>query len=86
MSPERFRVVAIAGGGGRPHELAAQAIELGVEAVAVSRATAAQDVQLALYAEAKRSGHDRGDFAMPKVLAGPDAVTEVAALALPTSC
>jgi 1-deoxy-D-xylulose-5-phosphate reductoisomerase len=77
--PERFRVVAIAGGGGRPDELAAQALELGVEAVAVSRATAAQDVQLALYAEAKRSGHDRGDFVMPKVLAGPDAVTEVAA-------
>ncbi len=77
--PERFRVVAIAGGGGRPDELAAQAIALGVEAVAVSRATAAQDVQLALYAEAKRSGHDRGDFVMPKVLAGPDAVTEVAA-------
>ncbi len=77
--PERFRVVAIAGGGGRPDELAAQAIELGVEAVAVSRATAAQDVQLALYAQAKRSGHDRGDFVMPKVLAGPDAVTEVAA-------
>jgi 1-deoxy-D-xylulose-5-phosphate reductoisomerase len=77
--PDRFRVVAIAGGGGRPAELAAQAIELGVEAVAVSRATAAQDVQLALYAEAKRCGHDRGDFVMPKVLAGPDAVTEVAA-------
>jgi 1-deoxy-D-xylulose-5-phosphate reductoisomerase len=77
--PDRFRVVAIAGGGGRPDQLAAQAIELGVEAVAVSRATAAQDLQLALYAEAKRSGHDRGDFVMPKVLAGPDAVTEVAA-------
>jgi 1-deoxy-D-xylulose-5-phosphate reductoisomerase len=76
--PERFRVVALAGGGGRPLELAAQAIALGVEAVAVSRATAAQDVQLALYAEAKRQGHDRGDFAMPKVLAGPDAVAEVA--------
>jgi 1-deoxy-D-xylulose-5-phosphate reductoisomerase len=78
-NPGRFRVVAIAGGGGRPDELAAQAIELGVEAVAVSRATAAQDVQLALYAAAKRGGHDRGDFVMPKVLAGPDAVTEVAA-------
>jgi 1-deoxy-D-xylulose-5-phosphate reductoisomerase len=76
--PERLRVVALAGGGGRPAELAAQAISLGVEAVAVSRATAAQDVQLALYAEAKRAGHDRGDFAMPKVLAGPDAVAEVA--------
>jgi 1-deoxy-D-xylulose-5-phosphate reductoisomerase len=58
--------------------LAAQAIEFGVEAVAVSRATAAQDVQLALYAEAKRAGHERGDFAMPKVLAGPEAVAELA--------
>ena len=76
--PDRFRVVALAGGGSRPALLAAQAIALGVEAVAVSRATAAQDVQLALYAEAKRQGHDRGDFAMPKVLAGPDAVAEVA--------
>jgi 1-deoxy-D-xylulose-5-phosphate reductoisomerase len=76
--PDRFRVVAIAGGGGRPADLAAQAVALGVEAVAVSKATAAQDVQLALYAEAKKAGHDRGDFAMPKVLAGPDAVAEVA--------
>ncbi len=76
--PERFRVVAIAGGGGRPAQLAQQALSLGVEAVAVSRATAAQDVQLALYTEAKRAGHDRGDFPMPKVLAGPDAVTEIA--------
>jgi 1-deoxy-D-xylulose-5-phosphate reductoisomerase len=75
---DRFRVVAIAGGGGRPTELAAQALALGVEAVAVSRATAAQDVQLALYAEAKKAGHERGDFTMPKVLAGPDAVAEVA--------
>ncbi len=76
--PERFRVVAIAGGGGRPDVLAAQALELRVEAVAVARATAAQDVQLALYAQAKRSGHDRGDFPMPKVLAGPEAVAEIA--------
>jgi 1-deoxy-D-xylulose-5-phosphate reductoisomerase len=76
--PDRFRVVALAGGGTRPAELAAQAIELGVEAVAVSRATAAQDVQLAIYAEAKRAGHDRGAFAMPKVVAGPDAVAEIA--------
>jgi 1-deoxy-D-xylulose-5-phosphate reductoisomerase len=35
-------------------------------------------VQLALYAEAQRAGHHRGEFAMPKVLAGPDAVAELA--------
>ena len=78
-APDRFRVVALAAGGDRPDLLAAQAIELGVEAVAVSRSTSAEDVQLALYAEAQRRGYDRGDFAMPKLLAGPDAAAEVAA-------
>jgi 1-deoxy-D-xylulose-5-phosphate reductoisomerase len=78
-APERFRVVALAAGGDRPDLLAAQAIELGVEAVGVARATAAEDVQLALYAEAKRRGYDRGEFALPKLLAGPDAASEVAA-------
>ena len=77
-NPDRFRVVAIAAGGGSPQLLAEQAVELRVEAVAVAKATAAEDVQLALYAEAQRRGYDRGEFALPKLLAGPDAATEVA--------
>jgi 1-deoxy-D-xylulose-5-phosphate reductoisomerase len=77
--PEQFRVVGIAAGGDRPALLADQALALGVEAVAVSRASAAEDVQLALYAAAQRAGYDRGDFAMPKLLAGPEAATELAA-------
>ena len=78
-NPEAVRVVAVAAGGDRPELLAAQALELGVEAVAVARASAVEDVQLALYAEAQRRGYDRGEFALPKLLAGPDAATEVAA-------
>jgi 1-deoxy-D-xylulose-5-phosphate reductoisomerase len=77
-NPGQFRAVALAAGGGRPGLLAAQAVELGVEAVAVSRATAAEDVQLALYAEAQRRGYPRGGFAVPKVIAGPQAAEEVA--------
>jgi len=78
-NPESFRVVALAAGGERPALLAAQALEFAVEAVAVARGGAAEDVALALYAEAQRRGYDRGDFALPKLLAGPDAATEVAA-------
>ena len=76
--PDRFRVVGLASGGGRPELLAAQAIEFGVEAVAVSRAGAVEDLQLALYAEASRRGYSRGEFALPKLLAGPEAAVEVA--------
>ena len=77
-NPEDFRVVALAAGGDRADVLAAQALEFGVEAVAVARATAAEDVQLALYAEAQRRGYDRGEFPLPKLLTGPEAATEVA--------
>jgi 1-deoxy-D-xylulose-5-phosphate reductoisomerase len=38
-----------------------------------------QDLQLAFYAEAQRRGYSSGDYQLPKVLAGPDAATEIAA-------
>ena len=78
-APDRFRVVGLAAGGDRPDVLAAQALEFGVEAVAVARATAAEDVQLALYAEAQRRGYSRGEFTVPKLLTGPEAAAELAA-------
>jgi len=78
-NPDRLRVVGLGAGGERVELLAAQALDLGVEVVAVARATAAQDLQLAFYAEAQRRGYNRGEFALPKVLAGPDAATELAA-------
>ena len=78
-APDRFRVVGLAAGGDRVDLLAAQALELGVEVVAVARATAAQDLQLAFYAAAQARGYSSGEFAVPKILAGPDAATELAA-------
>ncbi|SCE64518.1 1-deoxy-D-xylulose 5-phosphate reductoisomerase [Micromonospora mirobrigensis] len=77
-NPDRFRVVAVGAGGGNVELLAAQALELGVEAVGVARASAAQDLQLAFYAEASRRGYATGDFKIPKIVAGPDAMTELA--------
>ncbi|TYC04316.1 1-deoxy-D-xylulose-5-phosphate reductoisomerase [Micromonospora sp. WP24] len=77
-NPERFRVVALGAGGGNVEMLAAQALELGVEAVGVAKASAAQDLQLAFYSEASRRGWTSGDFKLPKIVAGPDAMTELA--------
>ena len=77
-SPDRFRAVGLAAGGGNVDLLAAQALELGVEVVGVARASAAQDLQLAFYAEAQRRGFASGDYAVPKILAGPDAAADVA--------
>ncbi len=47
-NPGRFRVVALAAGGGNPDVLARQAAEFGVAAVAVASPAAAADVQAAL--------------------------------------
>jgi 1-deoxy-D-xylulose-5-phosphate reductoisomerase len=79
-NPDRFRIVGLAAGGGRVDLLAAQALEFGVEVVAVQQASAVQDLQLAFYAEAQRRGYSSGDYPLPKVLAGPDAATELAAM------
>ncbi|GAA3950551.1 1-deoxy-D-xylulose-5-phosphate reductoisomerase [Actinomadura viridis] len=78
-NPGRFRVTGLAAGGGRVDLLAAQALEFRPEIVAVARASAAQDLQLAFYAEARRRGYAAGEYAIPKIVAGPEAVAEVAA-------
>jgi 1-deoxy-D-xylulose-5-phosphate reductoisomerase len=78
-NPDRFRVAGLAAAGSDPRALAEQALDLGAEVVAVARATAAQDLQLAFYAAAQRRGWTAGDYALPKILAGPDAAAEVAA-------
>jgi len=77
-NPDRFRVVALGAGGGNVGQLAAQALELGVEAVGVAKASAVQDLQLAFYAEASRQGWASGDVRLPKIIAGPDAMSELA--------
>lgn len=77
-NPDRFRVVGLAAGGGSVEQLAGQALELGVEVVAVARASAAQDLQLAFYAAARAGGYSAGDHPVPKIVAGPEAACEVA--------
>ncbi|MEU4762804.1 1-deoxy-D-xylulose-5-phosphate reductoisomerase [Actinosynnema sp. NPDC023794] len=74
---DRFSVVGLAAGGADPAALAAQAVEFGVQAVAVARATAVEDVTLALYAEAQKRGYARGAFKLPRILAGPTAMTDL---------
>ncbi|POM24487.1 1-deoxy-D-xylulose 5-phosphate reductoisomerase [Actinomadura rubteroloni] len=79
-NPDRFRVVALAAGGGRVDLLAEQALEFRPDVVAVARASAAQDLQLAFYAAASKGGYATGDHPIPKIVAGPDAVAEAATL------
>ncbi|MCP2324905.1 1-deoxy-D-xylulose-5-phosphate reductoisomerase [Hamadaea flava] len=77
-NPDRFRVAGIGAGGGNVELLAAQALSLEVEVVGVARASAVQDLQLAFYAEAARRGYATGEFKIPKILAGPQAMAELA--------
>jgi 1-deoxy-D-xylulose-5-phosphate reductoisomerase len=77
-NPERFRVVGLAAGGSDPRLLAEQAIEFEVPMVGLARATAVQDLQLALYAQAQRSGYPAGDAKLPRIVAGPDAAEQLA--------
>lgn len=77
--PDRLRIVGLAAGGERVELLAQQALDLQVDVVAVAKATAAQDLQLAFYAHAQRRGFSAGQFTLPKILAGPEAATELAA-------
>ncbi len=73
--------MALAAGGSSPALLAAQAIEFAVPVVAVSRSTTIEDLQLALYAEAQRRGYHHGDFALPRIIGGPDVSEQCAGLA-----
>jgi 1-deoxy-D-xylulose-5-phosphate reductoisomerase len=84
-NPGRFRLSGLAAGGGNPELLARQALEFGVEVVAVSSEAAAPAVQQALQAAAaaadpaaRPAGTGRAARPVPKVLAGADAVAEMA--------
>src|SRR4051794_109204 len=78
QNPDRLRITGLAAGGGDVGLLAEQALELGVRTVAVARATAAQDLQLAFYAAAQQRGWAKGRYAVPEVLARPRAPEELA--------
>ncbi|WP_344329638.1 1-deoxy-D-xylulose-5-phosphate reductoisomerase [Kitasatospora putterlickiae] len=72
-NPDRFRVVALSAAGGRVELLADQALRLGVHTVAVADPAAGPALREAL--TAKAAGR-----ALPAVLVGPDAATELAAM------
>ena len=73
-NPDRFRVVALAAGGGQPDLLARQAAEFGPAAVAVASPAAAAEVRESI----SRTGRALAS-PPPQVLSGPDAVSELAA-------
>jgi 1-deoxy-D-xylulose-5-phosphate reductoisomerase len=66
--PDRFVVTGLAAGGGRPELLAAQAAEFGAPTVAVADAATAPALEHALRAAGVR----------PAVVAGPDAMSDLA--------
>jgi 1-deoxy-D-xylulose-5-phosphate reductoisomerase len=74
-NPGRFRVAGLAAGGGNPGLLASQALEFGVDVVAVASEAAVEDLRAALHAQASGGTESR----IPKILAGADAIAEVAA-------
>jgi len=79
-NPARFRVAALAAGGGNPGLLASQAREFGVAAVAVADPSAAPAVESALkerFSVTSPAGSPAPR--LPEVLAGPDAVCQLAA-------
>lgn len=78
-NPDRFRLVGLAAGGSDVAALAAAVLEFGVDVVGVHRTSVVEDLQLALYAAADRRGYSRGAYALPRIIAGPDAAAEVAA-------
>ncbi len=77
--PDRFRVIALSAGGSDVDLLARQALQLGVGVVAVAREDAAEPLREALASHAARDAGARGG-PLPRVLAGPDAASEVAAM------
>jgi 1-deoxy-D-xylulose-5-phosphate reductoisomerase len=79
-NPGRFRVAGLAAGGGNTALLASQAVEFGAEVVAVADDVHVDELRRAIQAEAARVAAGQGRPAQaPKILAGSDAIAEVAA-------
>ena len=80
-NPDRFRVVGLAAGGGNPGLLARQAVEFGVDVVAVADPAAAASAGQELKAEFDRTVPGSASPARaPEILVGGEAVSHLAAL------
>ncbi len=76
-NPGRFRVVALAAGGGNPDLLARQAAEFAVQTIAVASPDAVPEVRAALQPALQAESFGRTTPTVT-VLSGPDAVSELA--------
>ncbi len=72
-NPDRFRVVALAAGGGNLDLLARQAVEFGAAAVAVATPAAAAQLQAALRSLLDLGRTERGASPAPPTAGRPDA-------------
>jgi 1-deoxy-D-xylulose-5-phosphate reductoisomerase len=79
-NPGRFRVKALSAGGGNLQLLAQQALDLGVESVGVADEEAAGKLRELLPAEAEARGLRAGQYAVPEIISGPGASTQLASL------
>ena len=77
---DQFRVVGLSASGGNIELLAAQIADFQPHTVALAKASKAQELQRALYAEADRRGWSQGDHHLPRLLLGPDASTQLAGI------
>ncbi|MEO7589538.1 MAG: 1-deoxy-D-xylulose-5-phosphate reductoisomerase, partial [Arachnia sp.] len=75
-----FEVVGLAASGSHTQLLAAQIADFRPRVVALAKASAARDLMQALYAEADLRGWNMGETEIPKLILGPDAATEMAAM------
>ncbi len=75
-----FDVVGLAASGSHVQLLARQIADFRPSVVALARASVARDLMQALYAEADLRGWSLGETELPKLLLGPAAATEMAAM------
>jgi 1-deoxy-D-xylulose-5-phosphate reductoisomerase len=78
--PDDFRIVGLAAAGTSIELLARQVLDSSPAMVGVTKASAVQDLQLALYAEASKRGWSSGAMRLPRIVAGPRAAADVAAM------
>jgi 1-deoxy-D-xylulose-5-phosphate reductoisomerase len=77
VNSDSFGVAGIAAGGRDLRQLAEQVLGFAISTIAITRASGAEEFLTALRAEADRRGLRSADYAVPRVLVGPDAVREL---------
>ena len=79
-NPDRFQVVGLAASGARVELLLEQIQEFAPSVVAVSSSSVVSDLQLGMYAWAKENGYAHGEASLPGIIAGPQALVDIAGI------